>query len=250
MPSERFFRKRLWAFQNISTLDWCLKMQNLFAFWSPLTICQGKYWAKFIGCIWYFGQTWKDLSETKETIEFTFIICSRITKNISQESNSWNGCGWSEAAWEDKKIHLCWDLKLLLDEYFVWWQKSLCWNWGKVLWVAAMKWSCTESLSPLLLAAPQKSQLWKHYYPCEDVETTSFEGPWGWKLSERDPQIANRRHHLGPAMSQSFVPKNKQAGTLLSCDDVVKAANWSMEKSNLNNHHQLHVHMTTGILTK
>lgn len=146
MPSESFFRKKLWALQSTSTLDWCLKMQNLSAFWSPLIICQRKYWGKFIGCIWYFGQTWKDLSETKEAIEFTFIMCSRITKNISQESNSWNGCGWSKAAWKDKKIHLCWDLKLLLDEYFVWWWQFLCWSWGKVLRVAAMRWSCTESV--------------------------------------------------------------------------------------------------------
>lgn len=50
-------------------------------------------------------------------------------------------------------------------------------------------------------------------------------------------------------MSQSFVLKNKQARKLLSCDDVIKAANWSMQKSNLNNHPPTPCIYGKGILT-
>lgn len=163
-------------------------------------------------------------------------MCSRITKRISQDSNSWNGCGWSETTLKDKKNHLCRDLKLLLDKYFARWRQLLCWSCRKVLWAIAMRWSCTENLPPLLLAAPQKSQLWKHYYPCEDVETIPFKVPWRWKLSQIYPQIAKRRHHPGPATSQSFALKNKQARKLLSCDELIKTANWNMKQSNLNTH--------------
>jgi len=74
-----------------------------------------------------------------------------------------------------------------------------------VLQVTAIKWQCTEPV-PIASGSTAEEPTMKALL-CKDMRTIPLQGPWSQKLSQKDPQIAKRRHHPGLTTSQSLVLK-------------------------------------------